>query len=35
VRTLDLNGVAGSTGGPYNPTLVDHRFVIWIRGDRN
>ena len=35
VRTLDLNGVAGSTGGPYNPTLVDHRFVIWVRGDRD
>jgi hypothetical protein len=35
VRTLDLNGVAGSTSGSYNPTLVDHRFVIWIRGDRN
>ncbi|OLE19688.1 MAG: hypothetical protein AUG88_00280 [Actinobacteria bacterium 13_1_20CM_4_68_12] len=34
VRTLDLNGVAGTTSGPYNPLLVDHRFVIWIRGDR-
>jgi hypothetical protein len=34
VRTLDANGVAGSNGGPYNPLLVDHRFVIWIRGDR-
>ena len=33
VRTLDANGVAGSNGGPYNPLLVDHRFVIWIRGD--
>jgi len=29
-----LNGVAGTTSGPYNPLLVDHRFVIWIRGDR-
>jgi hypothetical protein len=35
VRTLDANGAAGSNGGPYNPQLVDHRFVIWIRGDRN
>ncbi len=34
VRTLDLNGVAESNGGPYNPVLVDHRFVIWIRGDQ-
>jgi hypothetical protein len=34
VRTLDANGAAGSNGGPYNPQLVDHRFVIWIRGDR-
>jgi hypothetical protein len=34
VRTLDLNGVAGTTSGPYNPLLVDHRFVIWIRGDQ-
>ena len=34
VRTLDANGVAGSNGGPYNPLLVDHRFQIWIRGDR-
>jgi len=33
VRTLDLNGGAGSSG-PYNPQLVDHRFVIWIRGDQ-
>jgi hypothetical protein len=35
VRTLDANGVAGSNGGPYNPLLVDHRFQIWIRGDRH
>jgi hypothetical protein len=28
VRTLDANG------GPYNPLLVDHRFQIWIRGDK-
>jgi hypothetical protein len=34
VRTLDANGAAGSNGGPYNPLLVDHRFVIWIRGDQ-
>ena len=34
VRTLDANGAAGSNGGPYNPLLVDHRFQIWIRGDR-
>jgi len=34
VRTLDANGAAGSNGGPYAPALVDHRFVIWIRGDR-
>ena len=34
VRTLDANGVAGSNGGPYNPLLVDHRFQIWIRGDK-
>jgi hypothetical protein len=34
VRTLDLNGAAASNGGPYNPVLVDHRFVIWIRGDK-
>ena len=33
VRTLDLNGGAGSSG-PYDPQLVDHRFVIWIRGDQ-
>jgi hypothetical protein len=35
VRTLDANGTAGSNGGPYNPQLVDHRFVIWIRGDQS
>jgi hypothetical protein len=35
VRTLDANGAAGSNAGPYNPLLVDHRFQIWIRGDRN
>lgn len=35
VRTLDLNGVFGTTIGAYNPLLVDHRFVIWIRGDKN
>ena len=34
VRTLDANGAAGSNGGPYNPLLVDHRFQIWIRGDK-
>jgi hypothetical protein len=34
VRTLDLNGTTGSSG-PYNPQLVDHRFVIWIRGDQS
>ncbi len=34
VRTLDANGVAGSNGGPYDPKLVDHRYVIWIRGDQ-
>jgi hypothetical protein len=33
VRTLDANGAAASNAGPYNPLLVDHRFVIWIRGD--
>ena len=35
VRTLDANGTAGSNGGPYNPLLVDHRFQIWIRGDKH
>jgi hypothetical protein len=34
VRTLDLNGVASSSDGPYNPQLMDHVFEIWIRGDR-
>lgn len=34
VRTLDPNGQAGNNDGPYAPALVDHRFVIWIRGDR-
>jgi hypothetical protein len=34
VRTLDPNGVAGSSAGAYNPQLVDHRFVIWIRGEK-
>ena len=33
VRTLDANGQAGNNDGPYAPALVDHRFVIWIRGD--
>jgi hypothetical protein len=32
VRTLDANGVAGNNAGPYAPALVDHRFVIWLRG---
>jgi hypothetical protein len=34
IRTLDLNGNDGFAG-PYNPQLMDRRFVIWIRGDRN
>ena len=34
VRTLDPNGVAGNNAGPYAPALVDHRFVIWLRGNR-
>jgi hypothetical protein len=34
VRTLDANGVVGSNSAPYAPALVDHRFVIWIRGTR-
>jgi hypothetical protein len=34
VRTLDANGAAASNGAPYAPALVDHRFQIWIRGDR-
>jgi hypothetical protein len=32
VRTLDANGVANNNAGPYAPALVDHRFVIWLRG---
>jgi hypothetical protein len=32
VRTLDANGLAGSSSAPYAPALVDHRFVIWLRG---
>jgi hypothetical protein len=35
VRTLDANGVAGNNAGPYAPALVDHRFVIWLRGTRD
>lgn len=34
VRTLDANGVAGSNTAPYAPALVDHRFVIWLRGSK-
>jgi hypothetical protein len=34
IRTLDLNGNDGFAG-PYNPQLMDRRFVIWIRGDRH
>jgi hypothetical protein len=34
VRTLDLDGVAGSTANTYDPKLVDHRFVIWLRGTK-
>jgi hypothetical protein len=34
VRTLDLNGNDGFAG-PYNPQLMDRRFMIWIRGDRH
>jgi hypothetical protein len=34
VRTLDPNGKAADNAGPYAPALVDHRFVIWIRGDK-
>jgi hypothetical protein len=34
VRTLDANGVAGSNTANYAPALVDHRFVIWLRGTR-
>jgi hypothetical protein len=32
VRTLDPNGVAGSSAAPYAPARVNHRFVIWLRG---
>jgi hypothetical protein len=32
VRTLDANGVANNNVGAYAPALVDHRFVIWLRG---
>jgi hypothetical protein len=34
VRTLDANGVAGNNAAPYAPALVDHRFVIWLRGTK-
>jgi hypothetical protein len=34
VRTLDLDGLAGSTTNTYDPKLVNHRFVIWLRGTR-
>jgi hypothetical protein len=29
-----LNGNDGFAG-PYNPQLMDRRFMIWIRGDRH
>jgi len=35
VRTLDANGVAGSNTAPYAPVLLDHRFVIWLRGSKS
>ena len=35
VRTLDANGLAGSNTAPYAPALVDHRFVIWLRGSHS
>jgi hypothetical protein len=35
VRTLDPNGLPANNAGPYAPALVDHRFVIWIRGDKH
>jgi|1186.fasta_scaffold345860_2 hypothetical protein len=35
IRTLDPNGIAGSSAPPYAPARIDHRFQIWIRGDRN
>jgi hypothetical protein len=34
VRTFDLNGVAGSNTATYDPKLVNHRFVIWLRGTK-
>jgi hypothetical protein len=34
VRTLDLDGLTGSTTNTYDPKLVNHRFVIWLRGTR-
>jgi hypothetical protein len=34
VRTLDPNGAAASNTGPYQPALVNHRFMIWMRGDK-
>jgi hypothetical protein len=34
VRTLDPNGQEGNDSAPYAPALVDHRFAIWIRGDK-
>jgi hypothetical protein len=34
VRTVDLDGVAGSNSATYDPKLVNHRFVIWLRGTR-
>ncbi len=35
VRTVDLNGVSGSNSATYDPKLVNHRFVIWLRGTKN
>jgi hypothetical protein len=34
IRTFDLNGVAGSNSATYDPKLIDHRFVIWLRGTK-
>ena len=34
VRTLDLDGIAASTTNTYGPKLVNHRFIIWLRGTR-
>jgi hypothetical protein len=34
VRTLDLDGLAASTTNTYGPKLVNHRFIIWLRGTR-